>query len=161
MRSEDKARLDDFIRQLEEVRATYKSQLDQVLDLADRAMVIGRGGNLDASYSARITAMLQKKTAELKTIDALLDAVHVPATPYNVQLYEGLIDLLAKIGDTDGVYASVPGQNPAADQMFAELEAKTRKLNEIVEDDLSRRKDQAFEKEMSSLGFALGLLLFK
>ena len=72
-----------------------------------------------------------------------------------------LVNLLARIGETDGFYSSLPGQNPVVDQMFAELKAKTKELNKIVRADLARRKDKEFEKDMSRLGFALGLLLFK
>lgn len=161
MRSDDKDRLDSLIRQLEEIRATFKGQLQRTLALAEQAMSVGRYGALDASYSMRISAMLEKKTAELNAVDALLDAVNVPATPYNTQLYEDLINLLAQIGDTDDVYSFIPGQNPTVDQAFAELKTKTKELNQIVKDDLARRKDEAFEKDMARLGYALGLLFFK
>ena len=161
MRPDDKARFDATVRQLQEVRATFESQLQQALALADRALSAGRYGGLDASFSARISSTLEKKSAELQTADALLDAVNVPATPHNTQLYMDLVNLLVRISETDGFYSSLPGQNPVVDQMFAELKAKTKELNQIVRADLARRKDKEFEKDMSRLGFALGLLLFK
>ena len=161
MTLDDKAHIDEVVSELKALRLKYLTELNKTLALGEKVKAAYLRGEVDESFLASICTMMDKKSAELQTADALLDAVNVPATPHNTQLYMDLVNLLARIGETDGFYSSLPGQNPVVDQMFAELKAKTKELNKIVRADLARRKDKELEKDMSRLGFALGLLLFK
>ena len=164
---EDKLKnTDSFKRTLKSVRATTVSQMQQLADYEHEVESGDFQGELPADYPECIHIHWHKKMAEVKALDTLKGALELPADPHVMGIFQDLVDVFSEIEDTENAYGLL-GQNPVADRLYLMLQFKTTQLGLHVDvykrkrrAEKARRRDEAFEKEMFDLGFALGFWNF-
>ena len=157
-----------FESTLEAMRAAAINKIDQLVAQIGEVTSDSFQGEIAADYPERVRTLWYKKTAEIKALDTLADALNMPATPYFRELFQNLSELLDEIPKLEDAYA-LPGQNSAADRLYLMLQFKTTELGHNVavnnlnrkeEEDRrreaeDRRKEEVFERQMTLLRLSL------